>query len=137
MEPRLFKRGNFGQAKRARKPRPASMEPRLFKRGNGLRGVARCSAPQLLQWSHVYSNVETFKKFMSVGSKLGASMEPRLFKRGNSTGAGFKTSKSTCFNGATFIQTWKRRDGRGIQGANARWLQWSHVYSNVETQSRG
>jgi hypothetical protein len=35
------------------------------------------------------------------------------------------------FNGATFIQTWKRAESVRLAGKMS--LQWSHVYSNVET----
>ncbi len=58
------------------------MEPRSFKRGNG-HLTSLDDKLSLLQWSHVHSNVETFK----------ASRMASIFLDG--------------FNGATFIQTWK------------------------------
>jgi len=82
------------------------MEPRFFKRGNEL-GICTVLPPRtLLQWSHVFSNVEMGDQIYSLRriKKLQwshvfsnveiigtggcrafdhASMEPRFFKRGN------------------------------------------------------
>jgi len=87
----------------------------------------------LLQWSHVFSNVEITAFVCQWKNAKNASMEPRFFKRGNIHLFGnrhcvwlasmeprfFKrgnqgrpqkwTPLSPRFNGATFFQTWKCR----------------------------
>ena len=59
------------------------MEPRFFKRGNLGHLFVTAKVEDLLQWNHVFSNVEI--SFSSGRSKKFylASMEPRFFKRGN------------------------------------------------------
>jgi len=107
MEPRFFKRGNQGFPRYVRAVIAASMEPRFFKRGNrrrrsGATGVycsfngatffqtwkfgsreSNLDPRYLLQWSHVFSNVEMANAGELKGKRSIASMEPRFFKRGN------------------------------------------------------
>jgi len=134
MEPRFFKRGNSSQSASSYLPIVASMEPRFFKRGNDggesriisgrdcfngatffqtwkcrLAAAAR-QAERMLQWSHVFSNVEIFEP----GSRIYPG--------------------SSSFNGATFFQTWKSASGT-ISPARLPALQWSHVFSNVEMRT--
>ncbi len=58
------------------------MEPRSFKRGN-LASKFGLTIDEVLQWSHVHSNVETPRSSGRSRRKAEASMEPRSFKRGN------------------------------------------------------
>ena len=96
-----------GVSSGTRPRRQASMEPRSFKRGNQMPNVW-LGATVELQWSHVHSNVETGLYFTYLNAKESlASMEPRSFKRGNLKPSTSRTL-SARFNGATFIQTWKR-----------------------------
>jgi len=90
--------------------RVASMEPRFFKRGNLGPEFKDMLTDYLLQWSHVFSNVE-------IGSSRA---NPKVC--------------NTRFNGATFFQTWKYSQGFVGVGFSL-WLQWSHVFSNVEISS--
>ncbi len=60
----------------------ASMGPRLFRRGNGKDTTRISASSRMLQWGHVFSDVE-----ISAAISL--------------------TPKSFCFNGATSFQTWK------------------------------
>jgi len=107
------------------------MEPRFFKRGNTAEVTDLSREEGMLQWSHVFSNVEmlTLKdvvkpairasmepRFFKRGnnvccnhmSKIGrASMEPRFFKRGNVYAFNGEGAATQGFNGATFFQTWK------------------------------
>ncbi len=83
------------------------MEPRSFKRGN-LDGETRLDV-----LDH-------------------ASMEPRSFKRGNACARRASAAQARRFNGATFIQTWKRLCPSRVRPCSSL-LQWSHVHSNVET----
>ncbi len=131
------------------------MGPRLFRRGNTrslsiLRLISFCfngatsfqtwkpgSTPKtrcgrsLLQWGHVFSDVETWVKLASnnlfriasMGPRLfrrgnlfcpeavrisgEASMGPRLFRRGNVRWNAAPCASSSGFNGATSFQTWK------------------------------
>ncbi len=90
----------------------ASMEPRPFERGNEAKGNYETLKNEVLQWSHVLSNVETSAVVVSrnildllqwshvlsnVETSLHgqwynparrASMEPRPFERGNTVAAG-------------------------------------------------
>ena len=106
------------------------MEPRPFRRGNNGLATAATLA-DVLQWSHVPSDVETTTRMAFHNSRTVASMEPRPFRRGNSraTSPGleviaasmeprpFRRGNRTCQSGS--LRTWK--------------LQWSHVPSDVET----
>ena len=90
MEPRSFKRGNYGGVWQLSPLIRASMEPRSFKRGNlQIRRIA--PRPAVLQWSHVHSNVETGITFANGPAAHRLQMEPRSFKRGNlqSTNSGW------------------------------------------------
>ena len=83
MGPRLFRRGNLptGEVLQERLF-VASMGPRLFRRGNS--SANRPSpAPGVLQWGHVFSDVEIPGDRPVVGPVPHASMGPRLFRRGN------------------------------------------------------
>ena len=68
----------------------------------------RRRAEDLLQWSHVLTNVETARPRDQLGEHTQASMEPRPHERGN------PSPRATA----------RRRPAR---------LQWSHVLTNVET----
>src|SRR2546423_1819256 len=72
---------------RDRRHRPhcqlASMEPRSCERGNQVDAVSGAVEALTLQWSHVPANVET-------------------------TAAMPRQPLARCFNGATFLRTWKR-----------------------------
>jgi len=112
----------------------------------------------MLQWGHVFSDVETrenrFFHVLQCEASMGprlfrrgniwqnsrnslrnicASMGPRLFRRGNA-----RHSTSTqrglpdCFNGATSFQTWKQKVAAKLE-ERAEKLQWGHVFSDVET----
>ncbi len=59
-------------------------------------------------------------------------MEPRPFERGNKSERERFAGRTRGFNGATSFRTWKRHTADGRRTL-ARWLQWSHVLSNVET----
>src|SRR5205085_1663168 len=85
MEPRSFKRGNNQRRTAARRGARASMEPRSFKSGNTLEKRKTRDEEAAHQWRHVHSNVESVR-----------------CHRGDSR-------RKLRFNGATFIQTWKRR----------------------------
>ena len=136
MEPRSFKRGNAAWEAYEASHAPASMEPRSFKRGNALRYIVRCcgnmsfnGATFIQTWKHFSRKIQpsfSFEASMEPRSfKRGnqsaqeqsaarrrASMEPRSFKRGNVRDARRLPSGDGCFNGATFIQTWKLSEAR-------------------------
>ena len=124
MEPRSFKRGNIF-------PCHPGAEP--SERFNGATFIQtwklslcrkRQVLPQSLQWSHVHSNVETRAWDLHAAicsalqwSHVHSNVETRRNCDRYSHGDG-------CFNGATFIQTWKhqcdsRSSGRyaGFNGA--------------------
>ena len=131
MEPRFFKRGNQPAGVAPSPGAGASMEPRFFKRGNASLSLAPSIKPLLLQWNHVFSNVEIAAQFPISRRVRRASMEPRFFKRGNNKEGGedvvtnhasmeprfFKRGnlfdddnvvlQPQSFNGTTFFQTWK------------------------------
>ena len=101
---------------------------------------------------------------MAIGKKeipaaYVASMGPRLFRRGNSASDARTGTTPVRFNGATSFQTWKLEDvgpgrypRRRFNGATSfqtwksrvlgraeleyRRLQWGHVFSDVEMESR-
>jgi len=83
------------------------MEPRLLRRGNA-------------------------KGDGTKGREHRASMEPRLLRRGNRHRRGLSGLRNRRFNGATPSQTWKPLlQVRTV--CSAKWLQWSHAFSDVET----
>ena len=110
----------------------ASMGPRLFRRGNPGSAYPCTPSSFVLQWGHVFSDVEiavnprpgySFIPHASMGPRLFrrgnglsrrwaardavASMGPRLFRRGNSGKGLHHGTIPYCFNGATSFQTWK------------------------------
>src|SRR5262245_57317961 len=87
-------------------PMVASMEPRPLERGNWILDSDNEPIRQL-QWSHVISNVETIAKSERDADLARASMEPRPLERGNLTSGWARSSRRTCFNGATSSRTWK------------------------------
>jgi len=116
-----------------RLPSGASMEPRLLRRGN---------------FNLVAASLATVE----------ASMEPRLLRRGNAVHFALADIREGGFNGATPSQTWKRTSRfRGGEDEEASMeprllrrgnispslkvnlkndgLQWSHAFSDVETDS--
>ena len=135
MGPRLFRRGNFTAEEGNASHSIASMGPRLFRRGNR-KAFELFLVAVLLQWGHVFSDVEmpnrptivekTSKASMGPrlfrrgnlldvppkGLNLFASMGPRLFRRGNWISARLCRWRQTGFNGATSFQTWKCRGRR-------------------------
>ena len=61
----------------------------------------------MLQWGHVFSDVEiSFLSPKGIQSSL-SSMGPRLFRRGNARRPQGRPCSSLFFNGATSFQTWK------------------------------
>ncbi len=82
------------------------MGPRLFRRGNPV-GKGTMKTIKLLQWGHVFSDVE-------IGNIAdGADPQDRRF------------------NGATSFQTWKFLPDKPCRDRNQQ-LQWGHVFSDVE-----
>ena len=61
MGPRLFRRGNGTPYPYPTDQGEASMGPRLFRRGNSNRAKPKEPASGLLQWGHVFSDVEISK----------------------------------------------------------------------------
>ena len=145
MEPRFFKRGNL-ECRNAgpENVRNASMEPRFFKRGNLWLSRIFPFAPCVLQWNHVFSNVEILQKLLDKNDEarklqwnhvfsnvemprrslpkrlfLRASMEPRFFKRGNKPCRAKRGAMSSSFNGTTFFQTWKSENKKADRGGEA------------------
>ena len=106
MGPRLFRRGNLKQDVHRLRVNQASMGPRLFRRGNKVY-VADCKAGTLLQWGHVFSDVEMLTTAGVRDPDYVASMGPRLFRRGNGQLYRRDRAGHLCFNGATSFQTWK------------------------------
>ena len=114
------------------------------------------SNSSMLQWGHVFSDVEIRRGRRVVHPfQMEASMGPRLFRRGNSDshfdfGPGFFQLQwghvfsdveiglaanafltFISFNGATSFQTWKL-DGGDFSIIESVELQWGHVFSDVE-----
>ena len=59
MGPRLFRRGNVKRNNRIKLfLKVASMGPRLFRRGNVISGTSMYGTTSMLQWGHVFSDVE-------------------------------------------------------------------------------
>ena len=107
MEPRFFKRGNRSRTERANPVRDSFNGATFFQTWKWWFTKSRTRHSRLLQWSHVFSNVEIlfgrdnllqlFRRFngatffqtwksheiLSAVIPRGASMEPRFFKRGN------------------------------------------------------
>ena len=131
MGPRLFRRGNLptGEVLQERLF-VASMGPRLFRRGNS--SANRPSpAPGVLQWGHVFSDVEMRCTAPSMPQYQIASMGPRLFRRGNSA----SPSCGTPICGASMGPRLFRRGnvgGVGVPLSSVMLLQWGHVFSDVE-----
>ena len=65
-----------------------------------------------LQWGHVFSDVETSLPTRPLPRLPSASMGPRLFRRGNQCRIWHHKQKVESFNGATSFQTWKRLSRR-------------------------
>ncbi len=108
MGPRLFRRGNFGVGSYTVPTPPASMGPRL-------------------------SDVEIAVRAARKRAQWGASMGPRLFRRGN------KHRRRNLYAGGTSLQWGQRLFRRGnaiINTSNESvcWLQWGHVFSDVEIE---
>ncbi len=111
------------------------MEPRSFKRGNEEGMNVTTIVVSRLQWSHVHSNVETLYPSQAKPSpeRFNGATFIQTWKRFRIR---WRKVAFNCFNGATFIQTWKlaRVPDEPTQSQS---LQWSHVHSNVETTANG
>ena len=108
MEPRFFKRGNIQKTLSVLiKPRIASMEPRFFKRGNLPDSTVTKIKADVLQWNHVFSNVE-------IGRRRPPWAGARYALQWNHV---FSNVEITEVNGYRY---------------HDEWLQWNHVFSNVE-----
>jgi len=107
MEPRFFKRGNpLGFVIIVRNVRIASMEPRFFKRGNVASQLQKSEEIAMLQWSHVFSNVEILRQIPPCRRRHGFN-GATFFQTWKSSIGKFDEVNSLGFNGATFFQTWK------------------------------
>jgi len=134
MGPRLFRRGDeTAQAKR-RADSFASMGPRLFRRGDDVRRAEARSA-KMLQWGHVFSDVETLSSLVFCLRLLCFNGATSFQTWRPSAPARAPRATDCSFNGATSFQTW-RRNGTGGDGAVWFVLQWGHVFSDVETGTR-
>ena len=130
MEPRFFKRGNLRLPTDSRNFSPASMEPRFFKRGNALVFGGYFLYKKVLQWNHVFSNVEMLVECSNVLLAEPASMEPRFFKRGNHK---LNRRVATTFCASMEPRFFKRGNDIDVYTlADLIELQWNHVFSNVE-----
>ena len=109
MEPRPHERGKPGRRIASPRVQVASMEPRPHERGKVCSRFRSSDPGCRLQWSHVLTNVERFRRVLE-WMKSQASMEPRPHERGK--GNAFSTPKKSL------------------------WLQWSHVLTNVERRRR-
>ena len=74
------------------------MGPRLFRRGNSKKRHI-LKERRLLQWGHVFSDVEILLYHRHYGYALPASMGPRLFRRGNEVVKNPSPSSSTASMG--------------------------------------
>ena len=110
----------------------ASMEPRFFKRGNFSTRSFIVAKYRVLQWNHVFSNVEMVDRFFAVSQNPFASMEPRFFKRGNMRNSEWRVKKMT--NASMEPRFFKRgNSNQNCKTSRRFWaLQWNHVFSNVE-----
>jgi len=107
------------------------MEPRFFKRGNADYPLGKRLGFALLQWSHVFSNVEILRhprRGQPAAQGFNGATFFQTWKFRRIAPAGTSTS---CFNGATFFQTWKFAVRWAVRSDDEA-LQWSHVFSNVE-----
>jgi len=99
----------------------------------GFPSSSRRSVP--LQWSHAFSDVETQDERDEARAVATTSMEPRLLRRGNGVlGSGVETG------GITSMEPRLLRRGNGFSASQAAFqngLQWSHAFSDVETQAGG
>src|ERR671914_304626 len=102
MEPHLFRRGNGDPfTDWDSSSCVASMEPHLFRRGNrATRDLYKATGWEL-QWSHIFSDVETPLCRYGEQPRQHASMEPHLFRRGNAVGVLQESLAGARFNGAT------------------------------------
>ena len=133
MEPRPHERGNPDAPAMARAAFAASMEPRPHERGNAPADERAGGVEDLLQWSHVLTNVETRAPGRDRARIRLASMEPRPHERGNL----IRTYRGAIPEAASMEPRPHERgnatsaDPRAC--AESR-LQWSHVLTNVETK---
>ena len=131
------------------------MEPRPLRRGNSYALLCRRRGQHGFNGATSIQTWKPSQTFRRVPSRL-SSMEPHPFRRGNRTGA-ISVYQHVRFNGATSFQTWKhapcRRYSRSRRSFNEAtsfqtWklavdsseqsrtvLQWSHVLSDVETNT--
>ena len=106
MGPRLFRRGNFLRSAGRFRRSAASMGPRLFRRGNKNAPPKAGLWRHMLQWGHVFSDVE-----------IGRFSKRSISRTGLQWGHVFSDVEIT-HRAATFC--WSNG------------LQWGHVFSDVE-----
>ena len=107
MEPCLFRHGKGYDDRPGDDPEDASMEPCLFRHGKTVGYVPSQTIPELLQWSHVFSDMVRGSLFFAVRRDPAASMEPCLFRHGK----------------GRLRVVWIK--------LHPRTLQWSHVFSDM------
>ncbi len=109
----------------------ASMEPRPHERGKTDQSGCRCYLSQLLQWSHVLTNVERGSMYGypgDVNNSFNGATSSRTWKENRESAEPAPIAR---FNGATSSRTWKATVTAESVEAQAL-LQWSHVLTNVE-----
>jgi len=85
----------------------------------------------MLQWGHVFSDVETSNSPRNTGNQNDASMGPRLFRRGNWFASPMSRQNPKLQWGHVFSDVETERQVSDDQGLAE--LQWGHVFSDVET----
>ena len=108
------------------------MGPRLFRRGNSVYALNQYTVEMVLQWGHVFSDVETTAQNGDSTRRQTASMGPRLFRRGNSTNAAFVSLAPKASMGPRLFRRGNTASDMPTLG-NCNLLQWGHVFSDVET----
>ena len=134
MGPRLFRRGNQLQLPGLVRVDGPSMGPRLFRRGNAERLFVH-SGKTLLQWGHVFSDVEIPNIFFIAAVMYSPFNGATSFQTWKSRQMIARKLEYGPFNGATSFQTWKFPCPRR-EHASKEDLQWGHVFSDVEIWPR-
>ena len=111
------------------------MEPRPHERGNWQRLTAKGRAVNMLQWSHVLTNVETSRSHHAPAHRTKPLQWSHVLTNVETRQLAQNRLSLTGFNGATSSRTWKQEVEEYIEARDKK-LQWSHVLTNVETQPR-
>ena len=133
MGPRLFRRGNEEINDRIEIHHPGFNGATSFQTWKLSRALSIWITGGMLQWGHVFSDVEMSAVLVTESPKRLASMGPRLFRRGNTKASSSPRKTWMASMGPRLFRRGNPTDPNLCSEDEG--LQWGHVFSDVEIRT--